>query len=96
MGLFIRSARIVSRLFLSGGNWMIWQKINYIHLNPVRAGLAASAKDYRWSSFRAFYFDSGEPLAVDHDWWWPDDSEKLSKAVKELGWRTHHNRNSDK
>ncbi len=75
---------------------MIWQKINYIHLNPVRAGLAASAKDYRWSSFRAFYFDSGEPLAVDHDWWWPDDSGKLSKAVKELGWRTHHNRNSDK
>jgi REP element-mobilizing transposase RayT len=77
-------------------NWMIWQKINYIHLNPVRGGLAASAKDYRWSSFRAFYFDSGEPLAVDHDWWWPDDSEKLSKAVKELGWRTYHKRNSDK
>jgi putative transposase len=76
--------------------WMIWQKINYIHLNPVRAGLVSSAKDYRWSSFRAFYFDSGEPLAVSHDWWWPDDSEKLSKAVKELGWRTYHKRNSDK
>ncbi len=77
-------------------NWMTWQKINYIHLNPVRAGLVSSAKDYRWSSFRAFYFDSGEPLAVDHDWWWPDDSEKLSKAVKELAWRTYHKRNSDK
>jgi REP element-mobilizing transposase RayT len=73
--------------------WMIWQKINYIHANPVKAKLVASAKDYRWSSFRAFYFDSGEPLPVDHDWAWPDDSEKLSKAMKELGWRSYHKRN---
>lgn len=29
--------------------WMIWQKINYIHANPVKAGLVNSAKDYRWS-----------------------------------------------
>jgi hypothetical protein len=45
---------------------MIWQKINYIHNNPVRAKLVDSAKDYRWSSFRAFYFHSEEPLPVDH------------------------------
>jgi len=32
--------------------WMIWQKINYIHANPVKAGLVKSAKDYPWSSFR--------------------------------------------
>jgi REP element-mobilizing transposase RayT len=25
--------------------WMIWQKINYIHANPVKAGLVSSAKD---------------------------------------------------
>ena len=73
--------------------WMIWQKINYIHNNPVKARLVDSAKDYRWTSFRAFYFNSDEPLTVDHDWWWPDDSEKLSKAMKELGWRTFHYRN---
>jgi putative transposase len=72
--------------------WMIWQKINYIHANPVKARLVASAKDYSWSSFRAFYNDSSEPLPVDHDWWWPDDSEKLSRAVKKLGWRTYHKR----
>jgi len=35
--------------------WMIWQKINYIHLNPVKAKLVKSAKDYYWSSFQAFY-----------------------------------------
>ena len=38
--------------------WMIWQKINYIHANPVRARLVKSAKDYPWTSFRAFYSDS--------------------------------------
>ena len=68
--------------------WMIWQKINYIHANPVKARLATSAKDYRWTSFRTFYFGSDEPLAVDHDWWWPDDSEKLAKAMKEFGWNS--------
>ena len=73
--------------------WMIWQKINYIHANPVKARLVKSAKDYRWSSFNAFYSGESEPLPVDKDWWWADDSEKLSKAMKDLGWRTYHKRN---
>jgi REP element-mobilizing transposase RayT len=29
---------------------MIWQKINYVHLNPVRAGLCESPEDYEYSS----------------------------------------------
>jgi len=74
--------------------WMIWQKINYIHANPVKAGLVRAGKDYRWSSFRDFYSGTGEPLKVDQDWWWPDDSEKLSKAMKQLGWRTFEKRSS--
>jgi REP element-mobilizing transposase RayT len=72
--------------------WMIWQKINYIHANPVQAGLVSSAKNYRWSSFQAFHSESEKPLEVDQEWWWPDDSEKLSKAMKELGWRTYDKR----
>jgi hypothetical protein len=51
-----------------------------------------SAKDYLWTSFRAFYQNSSEPLAVDHDWWWPDDADKLSKAQKDLGWKTYSHR----
>ena len=62
--------------------WMIWQKLNYLHANPVKAGLVRSARDYYWSGFRSFYSQGDEPLAVDHDWWWPEDSEKLSKAMK--------------
>ena len=73
---------------------MIWQKINYIHANPVKARLVKSAKDYAWSSFGALYNGLSGPLAVDQDWWWPDDSEKLSKAMKQLGWRTYHYRES--
>lgn len=76
--------------------WMIWQKINYIHANPVRAGLVSSGKDYRWSSFGAFYGELDEPLPVDHDWWWPDDGEKLSAEMKRLGWQTYCKRTSDK
>ena len=66
--------------------WMIWQKINYIHANPVKAGIAKSAKDYRWSSFRSFYSQGDPSLEVDHEWWWSDDAEKLALAVKQMGW----------
>jgi putative transposase len=65
--------------------WMINQKINYIHANPVKAKLVKSARDYYWSSFRSFCGQGDEPLAVDHDWWWPDDAEKLAKAMKKMG-----------
>ena len=34
---------------------MLMQKVNYIHLNPVRAGLVEQAKDYRWSSAQSWF-----------------------------------------
>ena len=77
-------------------SWMIWQKINYIHANPVKARLVASAKDYPWSSFRSFYLNASDPLPVDHDWWWPEDSEKLSNAMKEFGWKLLQNWSTNK
>lgn len=45
------------------------QKVNYIHLNPVRAGLVERAIDYRWSSTRfwARCQRDDEPLVVDID-----------------------------
>lgn len=76
--------------------WMIWQKINYIHANPVKARLVKSARDYEWSSFNAYYSDSVPMLAIDKNWWWDDDAEKLSKATKELGWQTYHKRLEEK
>jgi REP element-mobilizing transposase RayT len=44
------------------------QKVNYIHLNPVRAGLSVRAEDYRWSSARSWLrrvTAEEEPLRVD-------------------------------
>jgi putative transposase len=52
--------------------WMIWQKIHYVHANPVKAGLVKTASDYYCSSFGSFYQLSEEPLVVDSEWWWPD------------------------
>ena len=46
---------------------MFMQKVNYIHLNPVRAGLVERAIDYRWSSARIWQHCPGEdePLEVE-------------------------------
>ena len=45
------------------------EKVNYIHLNPVRAGLVERATDYRWSSARIWHGTAldDEPLLVDID-----------------------------
>ncbi|HKP68413.1 MAG TPA: transposase [Pyrinomonadaceae bacterium] len=63
--------------------WMIWQKINYIHNNPLKAGLVDSASDYRWSSFRSFYhWEHEELLAVDDDWFFPEDGDRLKELQR--------------
>src|SRR5882724_8781095 len=48
---------------------MFMQKVNYIHLNPVRAEIVERAIDYRWSSVRywARCPVEDEPLTVDID-----------------------------
>jgi putative transposase len=33
--------------------WHAWRALAYVERNPVRAGLAAAAEDYRWSTARA-------------------------------------------
>jgi REP element-mobilizing transposase RayT len=50
------------------------EKVNYIHLNPVRAGLVERAEDYRWSSAR----------------WWkraPAEDEPLRLDLDKIAWR---------
>ena len=38
----------------------------YIELNPVRAGMVAHPRDYRWSSWRAHAMGAGDPLVTRH------------------------------
>jgi putative transposase len=49
------------------GESFFMKKVNYIHLNPVRAGLVARAEDYRWSSARCWWGKvvEDEPLHMD-------------------------------
>jgi len=51
------------------GESFFMQRVNYIHQNPVRAGLAERAEDYRWSSVRCWnrWPREDEPLLVDLD-----------------------------
>jgi putative transposase len=53
---------------------MLMQKVNYIHENPVRAGLIERAEDYRWSSVR----------------WWkrcPLEDEPIKVDMGRIAWR---------
>jgi putative transposase len=54
---------------------MLWQRIQYTHLNPVRAGLVEHPNDWSWTSARIFHSRrlEVEPLEVDLDeikWSW--------------------------
>jgi REP element-mobilizing transposase RayT len=53
---------------------MLMQKVNYIHQNPVRAGLVERAEEYRWSSARIW---KGCPL----------EDEPLSVDIERIRWR---------
>jgi hypothetical protein len=49
------------------------EKANYIHLNPVRAGLVDRAEDYRCSSIRCW---QGKPL----------EDEPLLMDIDQIAW----------
>jgi hypothetical protein len=41
------------------------EKLNYIHNNPVKAGLVEKPQNYKWSSYRSLYLGDDEVLKVD-------------------------------
>jgi putative transposase len=61
--------QVEKNVFPVFGEGMFMEKLNYIHQNPVRAGLVQRAVDYRWSSARIWNGCSvrDEPLVVDKD-----------------------------
>lgn len=59
----------------------IRQKLNYVHLNPVRAGLCDHPAKWKWSSYRAYLpHKKGEvPIEMDLQGYWTDEElEKYS------------------
>ena len=57
------------------------QKLDYIHMNPVRAGLCDHPAKWRWSSYRAYLpHEAGDvPIEIDQRWRWTED--ELSSAT---------------
>jgi putative transposase len=45
----------------------VWDKIDYIHANPVRRGLCIHPADWEWSSFRAYECRADRPLRIDFE-----------------------------
>lgn len=42
------------------------QKLNYIHNNPLRAGLVKDLDDYPWSSYHNYYLDNHTLIKIDY------------------------------
>lgn len=62
----------------------IRQKLNYIHLNPVRAGLCKHPAEWKWSSYRAYLPHESGTIPIEMDWrsYW---SEEKLKSVETAG-----------
>jgi len=45
----------------------IWEKIRYIHMNPVRRDLCEQPEDWPWSSASAYENHSAHPIRIDFD-----------------------------
>ncbi len=45
----------------------VYEKIEYVHANPVRRGLVTVPEDWPWSSCRAWATGEDEPLVLDRD-----------------------------
>jgi hypothetical protein len=44
---------------------IFWEKLEYVHLNPVQAGLVGNKEDWLWSSYRHYLKSGTVPLPVD-------------------------------
>jgi putative transposase len=47
----------------------LWVALAYVERNPVRAGMVASARDYRWSSASAHVTGTDQDELIDMGWW---------------------------
>ena len=45
----------------------LYEKINYIHKNPVRRGLVDHPGDWNWSSYRALENKEDTPISIDRE-----------------------------
>jgi hypothetical protein len=58
----------------------IRQKLHYIHMNPVRAGLCDHPAKWRWSSYHAYLPHEPDSVSIEIDWRWLWTEEELNLA----------------
>lgn len=69
------NGRIAHRFWQRGGGfdrnlWQprpIWNAIDYLHMNPVRAGLCSTPDEWPWSSSAHFTGRGTSPVALNHE-----------------------------
>ena len=59
----------------------IRQKLHYVHMNPVRAGLCDHPAKRRWSSYHAYLPHERGTLPVEIDWRWLWTAEEFAKSA---------------
>ena len=62
----------------------IQQKLNYIHLNPVRAKLCTHPSEWKWSSFRAYLPHAPQTVPIEVDWrghWKAEEFTDLGRSA---------------
>lgn len=73
MGVERRDGSVVYLFWQRGGGYdrnlwsakHVWEAIDYIHMNPVQAGLCARPEDWTWSSARFFSRERAGPISID-------------------------------
>ncbi len=60
----------------------IRQKLNYIHNNPLRAGLCNHPGRWRWSSYHAYvrHKPGDVPIEIDQRWLWTEEELASDKS----------------
>ncbi|MRR32581.1 transposase, partial [bacterium] len=59
----------------------LWAVARYIERNPLKAGLAATAEAYPWSSAKAHITAAVDPLLHEHSWLSPHEQQAYSEFV---------------
>src|SRR5256886_17680735 len=57
------------------------QKLNYIHLNPIRAGLCDHPAKWRWSSYHAYLPHELGAVPIEIDWHWRWNATEFAGAA---------------
>jgi putative transposase len=64
----------------------IQQKLRYLHLNPVRAGLCKHPVDWKWSSYRAYMpgREDEVPVKMDLRGYWMEEDIDAAKSKESV------------